>query len=311
MAVFNGEKYLEEQFESIASQTYKDWRLIIRDDCSTDNSFALSKVFAKKMGSKKVILYRNNTPSGSAKKNFAKLFKDAKNSKYVMCCDQDDVWKENKIEKSVEAMKELERYYGRRTPFLVHSDVEVVDSSMNEIASSMFKMSHLLYEPALSQLIVQNNVTGCTMFMNRPLVKGIADIIDRDEIIMHDYLAALYAAVFGKIGVIKEPLLYYRQHDNNSVGAKNSNSSKYLFSRLSEGKAAYREEMYKSQKQIGFLARFFSEKMFNEDKKLEYRLFVAYGSLSKDSQWERFSFYHNNNAWKSGFIRKIIQCIWG
>ena len=310
MAIFNGEKYLDEQFESIVLQTYKDWHLIIRDDCSTDNSFAIAETFAKNMGNK-VTLYRNKTPLGSAEKNFARLFKDALDAEYIMCCDQDDVWKPDKLEKSIDVMKKLEKKYGSNVPILVHGDVEVVDSGMNKIAASMFEMSHLPYEPVLSQLIIQNNVTGCTMLMNNCLLKGIAGIAGRDEIIMHDYLAALYAAVFGRTEVIREPLLYYRQHGDNSVGAKNSNNAGYLFNRFSSGKASYRRAMYKSQRQINFFAKVYGKKMLESGKKAEYKLFKEYGSLSERNHLKRLAFYFCNNVWKSGTIRKIMQCIWG
>lgn len=310
MAVYNGGEYLKKQLESIKNQTYSEWRLIVRDDMSSDNSVEVIKEFADSV-SQEVIIKKNNPGSGSAKNNFARLIKDAAGSEYVMFSDQDDIWKEDKIEKTLEKMKQAEGSAKSDVPVLVHGDVEVVDKDENITAESMFKLSHIPVRQELPGLIIQNNVTGCTMMINAALLNGIGDAADDERIIMHDYLIALYAGVFGKTEVIEEPLLSYRQHGDNSVGAKDNNNSKYLISRLKQGRENYKEAMNTSREQIGFFLEKYGEEMLKKGLKDEYGLMKKYAESGSYNNLKRILFYCRYKVWKKGLVRKIMQCIWG
>lgn len=310
MAVYNGGSYLKEQLESIRRQTYTQWNLIVRDDGSSDNSIEILSKFAASIDNE-VSVYINNPSEGSAKKNFARLIKDADESQYIMFCDQDDIWKEDKIETSMKAMRRLEAKYGNDTPFLVHGDLEVAGRDLDVIAGSMFGFSHIKRHPSLAELVIQNNVTGCTMLINRPLCNGITDIAGMEDVIMHDYIIALYAKVFGKTAFINKPLLSYRQHGSNSVGAKDNNSPMYLLKRLKDGRAAYKEAMLLSYKQTALFAKMYHKTLCNRNMYNEYKFLAQYGALYKKGYLYRIQFYFKNGVWKKGFFRKIVQCIWG
>ena len=310
MATFNGQEYIEEQLESIKAQTYKDWKLVVRDDCSKDRTVEILKKFAKEV-EQEVIIKVNEKPSGSAKKNFARLLQDVQNDSYVMFSDQDDVWKDDKVEITYKAMMSAEKKYGKEIPLLVHGDVEVIDENGNVIADSMFKLSHIEADSGLSKLIIQNHVTGCTMMFNKSLSEGIVKYISDDKVIMHDYFAALYASVFGKIIVIKRPLLSYRQHGDNSVGAKDNNNIYYLIKRLGDGRKNYKNAMIRSEEQIKFFLNVYKDKMIEKDFKDKYELMKEYSVLAKYSKIKRVMFYKRRNVWKKGTIRKIMQVIWG
>ncbi len=309
LAAYNGGDYIKEQLESIKNQTYKDWHIIVRDDKSKDDTAAVVEKFAGE-NKGKVTLFVNDPATGAAKKNFARLLNDAKECDYVMCCDQDDVWKPDKLEKSINKMKQLEDRYGKNLPILVHGDVEVVDDSLQVISPSMFQLSGIPSDTKLSRLIIQNNVTGCTMLMNHTLVKNIIPMVQEKDIIMHDYVIALYAAVFGKTGVIKEPLLSYRQHGDNSVGAKNSKSISYLYGRFREGKAGYHKMMTASRKQIALFLEKYGDDMKKAGLTKEYELMHGYALLSEKGWFGKVIFYIRNDVWKYGLVRKIMQVIW-
>lgn len=108
MAAYNGQEYINEQLESIKNQTYRDWRLVVRDDGSSDKTVDILKKFAKEV-EQQVIIKVNEEPSGSAKRNFARLLQDVQNSSYVMFTDQDDIWKKDKIEVTYNAMLDAEK----------------------------------------------------------------------------------------------------------------------------------------------------------------------------------------------------------
>lgn len=310
MAVYNGQEYIREQLESLKDQTYTEWRLVIRDDRSSDKTAEIVKKFSDEV-EQEVIFKVNEKPSGSAKNNFALLINDAKESDYVMFCDQDDIWKKDKIEITFNKMKQAEERYSRDFPLLVHGDVEVIDENGNINADSMFEMSHINADSKLPQILIQNHVTGCTMMCNKKLIAGISEYASSEYIIMHDYLAALYASVFGKIEVIKKPLLSYRQHSGNSVGAKNNNNAVYLLKRLANGRKSYKEAMETSRNQVKFFVEIYREELAAEKYCKEYELMSGYASLGSRAKLYRIMFYKKNHIWKNGTIRKIMQVIWG
>ena len=310
MAVYNGQEYIREQLESLKDQTYTEWRLVIRDDRSSDKTAEIVKKFSDEV-EQEVIFKVNEKPSGSAKNNFALLINDAKESDYVIFCDQDDIWKKDKIEITFNNMKQAEERYGRDFPLLVHGDVEVIDENGNINADSMFEMSHINADSKLPQILIQNHVTGCTMMCNKKLIAGISEYASSEYIIMHDYLAALYASVFGKIEVIKKPLLSYRQHSGNSVGAKNNNNPVYLLKRLANGRKSYKEAMETSRNQVKFFVEIYRKELAAEKYCEEYELMSGYASLGSRAKLYRIMFYKKNHIWKNGTIRKIMQVIWG
>ena len=310
MAVYNGQEYIREQLESLKDQTYTEWRLVIRDDRSSDKTAEIVKKFSDEV-EQEVIFKVNEKPSGSAKNNFALLINDAKESDYVMFCDQDDIWKKDKIEITFNKMKQAEERYGRDFPLLVHGDVEVIDENGNINADSMFEMSHINADSKLPQILIQNHVTGCTMMCNKKLIAGISEYASSEYIIMHDYLAALYASVFGKIEVIKKPLLSYRQHSGNSVGAKNNNNPVYLLKRLANGRKSYKEAMETSRNQVKFFVEIYRKELAAEKYCEEYELMSGYASLGSRAKLYRIMFYKKNHIWKNGTIRKIMQVVWG
>ncbi len=215
LAVYNGEKYLKEQIESILSQTFKDIKIIIRDDGSTDKSVDIIKDYCDKYPDKISCIV--GAPTGSAKLNFAELLNSCDDD-YIMFCDQDDVWLPTKIEKTLSVMRSEEN--DGKTPVLVHSDLTVVDGELREIAS-FFDFQKLFQDDiTLPKLLVQNYVTGCTVMINRALKQKCGVI--PSKCIMHDWWLALVAVLFGKLVCLNESTMLYRQHSNNQVGAKAS-----------------------------------------------------------------------------------------
>ena len=104
MATYNGQKYLKCQLDSIIQQTYRNWQLIIRDDCSKDNTVKIIQEYEKKDDRIKVI--DNEGKNLGAIGNFFELIKKAPDASYYAFSDQDDYWHEDKIEKAVERTDE-------------------------------------------------------------------------------------------------------------------------------------------------------------------------------------------------------------
>ena len=197
MATYNGEKYIREQIDSILSQSYKQWELYIHDDGSNDKTNEIISMYADQYPEKIHIVRGGAT--GGAKNNFMFLMGAVK-APYVMCCDQDDVWLDDKIKRTIKAMKNAENYKGVNTPILVFSDLKVVDEKLNIISGSMNRLQRLNPKKTkFTDILIQSLVTGCTMMMNRSCIEMSLKVKHVNSIIMHDWWCSLVAAYFGEI----------------------------------------------------------------------------------------------------------------
>lgn len=219
LATYNGEKYLNQQIDSIITQTYKDWRLLIRDDFSTDNTVNIIKNYTCKYPDKIRLIEDNKGHLGLAQ-NFGALLELAL-SEYIMFCDQDDIWLPNKIELTLNTMKAAGQTWPN-TPLLVHTDLKVVDETLVPIAESFWKLHRISPESdcQLKKIIYRNIVTGCTVMINKK-AKEISMPFP-PEVSIHDWWIALNVVKYGKILHMAMPTVLYRQHIANLIGAKKS-----------------------------------------------------------------------------------------
>lgn len=217
LATYNGEKYLEAQLDSLLCQTYTDWKLIAHDDGSTDQTGEILRAYQRRYPDIIEIL-EDGLTFGNARDNFTHLL-TVSTADYVMFCDQDDIWLPEKIAKTFYKMQELE-YLHEDFPLVVHTDLLVVDESLDCIAPSMLDYQGLNKSiDGLLQILVKNSVTGCTMMANREAIRVSLPILP--SAVMHDWwIAANVIKQQGVVGFVDEPLIKYRQHSANSVGAK-------------------------------------------------------------------------------------------
>ncbi len=217
LATYNGERFLQEQLDSIFSQSAQNFHLLIRDDGSTDRTLDIIHT-AIKQYPEKITLLSDRSHLGAIK-SFSELMCASK-APYVMFADQDDVWLKDKILVTFEKIRQMEEVFGRHQPLLVHTDLKVVDEDLSEISPSYWSYSHLKPREGthLNRLVVQNEITGCTVMLNRPLIDLACPIFP--DCVMHDWWLGLVAAAFGHIGFINKPLILYRQHGKNTLGAK-------------------------------------------------------------------------------------------
>ena len=301
MASFNGEKYIAEQINSIICQSYKNWRLTIYDDCSNDNTTNIIKNYVNKYRDR-IHLSINQKPSGGAKFNFYKLLKDTK-AEYVMCCDQDDVWLDDKVYITYEAMKNAEEKYGNATPILVHTDLKVVDDSLRVINESFYCNEDI--DPRRNQfsfLLSNNVVAGCTVMVNKALIEHLKHIPLYSR--MHDHWLGLIAAAFGKIVFIDKPTMLYRQHDNNVCGTGINTLSAKIVYFLTNFKNS-RNKMKEYYRQAKEFYNIYNYRLDNDQKKLllSYADFENKNIIQKCYALKRYRLY------KQSFIQIIGQII--
>jgi len=293
MATFNGEKYIHEQINSILSQFYKDFHITIRDDCSTDNTVSILKKYVLKYPDKFTLV---NSPEkiGSVCKSFSALLKQC-DAEYVAFCDQDDVWKKDKLSVEIRKIKQLENQNGKNTPILVHSDLEVVDENLHLLHKSFLKLKNLSGEPTLEHLLYENSITGSTCLFNRALLQLAKKI--PDEVIIHDWWVALVAASFGKIGFVPSPLTLFRTNSSNILGTKSKDSTLNYF----------KTSLQYSYKQAEILLVEFSENLPITTFKIigDYACFLIQSKLNK-VKMIMLKGYRKNSI--KGLISQIVYC---
>ncbi len=224
LATHNGEKYVKEQIDSILNQSYENIQLFISDDASTDTTKEILKTYEQ---NKKVKIFYQEQNLGYIR-NFEFLLEQVESDLYMLS-DQDDVWKREKIEKSVEKLE-------KEDLDLVFGDLEVVDENLNTIYDSFDKYMKLSrkIEKCIDSYKMQylyNCITGCTILSKKKYLEQILPLPKTSKYMVHDYWIGLIVSLNGNVGYLKETYIKYRQHGNNQVGL---GKESYKFKKLDQ-----------------------------------------------------------------------------
>lgn len=238
MATCNGAAYLRKQLDSILNQSCTSWHLTVSDDGSADETPRILEEYAL-LYPEKISLVNLGQRFGSAKAHFMSLIARC-DADIIALCDQDDVWFSDKLEKMAALLRKNMRACGEKTPLLVFSDQIPTDARLKPISDSLVRMQALRVGDAdWRSFVFQNVVTGGACMFDGALAKLACANYDAEKIIMHDWWLGLTAARFGRIAYLNEPTGYYRQHEKNSVGAKNVLSLSYVIDRLMHPASVY------------------------------------------------------------------------
>ncbi len=215
LPVYNGEKYLCEQIDSIIDQDYENIHIYIRDDGSKDGSFDLIREYADNFPDQISIIKGPNTNIGLVQ-SIELLLRTAAPSDYYMFADQDDIWFSNKISSSVNEIRRLEIL--KAGPAAVCTDCICVDQNKKIISESFFKSQKFpttTFE-SVERMIALNVVQGSTLIINRAALDVILPL--PKWLNVHDSYIATHIANEGLIDYFHKPTMLYRQHGNNQLG---------------------------------------------------------------------------------------------
>lgn len=204
MASYNGERYIRQQIDSLLAQKGVDVQILVRDDGSKDSTTAILDEFKSKNALKWYTGKHLNVAYG-----FLSLLKYASRTDYYAFCDQDDVWKENKLAAAVEMLRKEDN----SIPLLYYSATDLVDAELklitiHEIKTNRSPLGRFFFPDISGNTIVINNRLRDLLVTDIP--KGIA---------IHDKWAVqLCLATGGKC--VGDPVshILYRQHGRNVVG---------------------------------------------------------------------------------------------
>lgn len=313
MAVWQGIEFLEEQLESVLGQTVKVDRIVVSDDGSDDGTWELLERYRENYPEVfKLIRHtrqENTADLKGAAANFFNLMDSEEaggnedgESSYWFLSDQDDIWLPGKVELMLNRMNEIETEYGTVHPILLHSDMKVADAGGQVLAESFFAYQKINFDRVeVSEILVENPVTGGAVMMNAPLLELMKS--PPEFCVMHDWWMALAASCFGRIAVMEQPLSMYRQHGGNVMGAKQTGSVEELKRRLyrqAEVQDNYRNMFRQAE---CFLMQYGTA--MSEENRSHIQGFL---SLPLRSPIRRFYTIRRHSLYKSSLLQSLAQC---
>ncbi|WP_411959325.1 glycosyltransferase family 2 protein [Pseudomonas sp. s4] len=211
LSTYNGEEFLNEQLDSLAQQTHKNWTIYASDDGSNDSTTRILASYRQRIGEDRLHIFEG--PQLGFAANFLSLVRREEiQASYFAFCDQDDIWAPRRLESGITWMNNLPQ----DRPGLYCSRTSLIDASGAPIGSSPL----FTKRPCFKNALVQSIAGGNTMLLNnaaRDLLKKTS--IDT-KIISHDWWAyILITGCGGDVHYSNEPTIYYRQHDRNIIGS--------------------------------------------------------------------------------------------
>ena len=221
LCTYNGEKFLEEQFNSYLTQTLQPQEIVICDDGSTDKTIEIAETLRKKTNIP-VRIYRNDSQLGFVK-NFEKAISLCTGD-LIALSDQDDVWMPDKLEILVSEFKRDEN----RNLKLIFTDLDLVNENLEPLGKTMWgamgfdeKLRQTCLDKGFLYVLKKTSyVTGASVMIRKELVKDATPFEDKAELWFHDGQLAVLAAKQKAIKFIERPLVLYRQNNTQSIGTK-------------------------------------------------------------------------------------------
>jgi glycosyltransferase involved in cell wall biosynthesis len=217
MCTRNGAQFVEEQVRSILNQSLEPNELVVSDDASTDETVRIVRETVQNSNSRIALRVMENKQPLGVTKNFEQALLACAGDLLVLC-DQDDIWQENRI--AVAAAE----FAARPELDLLHSNARLVDAGGAPIGANLFgalgisrwEKERVRSGAAMEALVKRNLATGATTMIRKRLLE-VAALFPGSWV--HDEWLAIIAAATGKVDLIEEPLLDYRQHGGNEIGA--------------------------------------------------------------------------------------------
>lgn len=224
MCTYNGEKYLKHQLDSIINQSYRPYEIIISDDCSTDSTLEILKSYEclNKDINFKIMVNKQNI---GVTKNFEKALINSTGD-FIFLCDQDDIWMENKIERVVREFKKSNTNTRAifSNAFIINEFSEKQNETLWDLIGFTEQMRRKFrFNEGIDILLKKDVITGCTLAIRRTYLK---EVLPLNVNFVHDSWIGMVHELSGGLGLINEPLIYYRIHPSQQIGLNKSRESK-------------------------------------------------------------------------------------
>lgn len=199
VATFDGEKYINEQLDSILANIGPTDEVIVSDDGSCDGTADILSGYAESDRRIRVL----NGPQRGVIANFANAIARA-NGAFIFLSDQDDVWRADKVAKVLNAFE------SKQCDLVVHN-ARLIDANGRRTGDTLFDLRES--RSGFFKNVVKNSYVGCCMAFSRDLLPAIMPIPENVE--MHDWWIGLVAELRFRPVFINDELIEYRRHSDN------------------------------------------------------------------------------------------------
>lgn len=205
-------EYLKEQLDSILNQTYKNFKLIISDDCSPNEEVRkVLKEYEQK--DNRIQLYFQQQNLGYTKNFEFVLTKST--ADYIAFCDHDDIWYPNKIEESLRTLKE-------KKVDLVYCDARQIDENGKILHESYLRYKNMpILDGKYQKKILpfsRHIAIGCSQLFTKRVKDFMIPFTENT--MAHDWHSLYIANALNGVYCIDKPLFGYRLHGNNAFGGR-------------------------------------------------------------------------------------------
>jgi glycosyltransferase involved in cell wall biosynthesis len=224
LCTFNGSRFLRDQLESIAAQTRLPDELVVCDDGSTDSTTQIVTEFSHNVAFPVRLRLHATTVGSSA--SFEEAISLCEGD-IIVLSDQDDVWLPDRLHATEMAFQSNPRAGA------FFSDAEIVDATLNPLGYRLWNVvrfgareqERFAHGEAAALLLCRNVVTGATLAIKSESRKLVLPI---PEGWVHDGWIALLMSATVKLVFSSQPLIKYRQHSSNQLGARKRNFSEQM-----------------------------------------------------------------------------------
>lgn len=210
MCTYNGEKYLREQLDSLAGQSYPVMELIIQDDGSNDETIEIINRYKERHPELNIRLYRNSINLGFNRNFFSAILK-AKGD-YIACCDQDDIWEACKLEMMIKNIGDASLIFHNSVLF-----------NSNSVIGKLHNRPLCEFPSSINALMIPRSYGHQIMFR-----KDIQELLIPFATLnlSYDYFIYSLSGVTGRIRYIDTPLVRWRRHENASTYSEKKGEGK-------------------------------------------------------------------------------------
>ena len=214
LSTYEGARYLPQQLDSLLRQSFGRWTLLWRDDGSSDETVPVMRAFATAAGAGRCRMAGGTADHLGIAASFLTLLRQVPPGTTAAFADQDDIWLPEKLQRGADALAAgpPER------PALYFARQRLVDEALTPLGLSPFRGWPTAFPAALTQ----NVATGCTVMLN-PAAVALVAASDPPDGTLHDWWSYLVvSAAGGRLIADPVPVMLYRQHRLNAVGAPHS-----------------------------------------------------------------------------------------
>lgn len=231
LCTYNGERFLKHQLESIKNQTLGIHELIVCDDGSKDQTISILEDFKTHVNFP-IEIHVNSSNLGSSK-NFEKCIQLCSGN-IIFLCDQDDWWYEEKVERQINffnAHPEIDAIFSNAI-MVDQKGVPTGNTSFEQIEFYPEMQSKWNLGQAFDMLLKGYVVTGATLAIRKKICSEVFPVPEIIPELIHDGWISLFLSIKNKIAFISDPLIQYREHENQQVGLQGKEPTITLKDRL-------------------------------------------------------------------------------